>query len=45
MIVLLQSLPQAMVVVSHDRRIIDRLATRVVRLARHGIAEVCCEVC
>ena len=41
MIVLLQSLPQAMVVVSHDRRIIDRLATRVVRLARHGITEVC----
>ena len=38
MIALLLSLPQAMVVVFHDRRIIDRLA-------RHGIAEVCCEVC
>ena len=37
MIELLRSLDQAMVIVSHDRRTIDRLATRVVRLGRNGI--------
>ena len=36
MLALLASLDQAMVIVSHDQRIIDRLATRVVRLGRHG---------
>ena len=40
MIALLRSLDQAMVVVSHDRRTIDRLATRVVRLGRTGIEAV-----
>lgn len=40
MIALLRSLDQAMVVVSHDRRTIDRLATRVVRLGRAGIEAV-----
>lgn len=37
MMALLDSLDQAMVIVSHDRRTIDRLATRVVRLTRAGI--------
>ncbi len=37
MILLLQSLDQAMVLVSHDRRVIDRLATRVVRLGQNGL--------
>ena len=40
MIALLQSLNQAMVIVSHNRRTIDRLATRVVRLSREGLADV-----
>ena len=37
MITLLQSLDQAMVIVSHDPRTIERLATRVVRLSRQGV--------
>ena len=37
MIALLQSLDQAMVIVSHDPRTIERLAMRVVRLSRTGV--------
>ncbi|MEO5338813.1 MAG: energy-coupling factor ABC transporter ATP-binding protein [Magnetospirillum sp. WYHS-4] len=35
LLAILEGLPQAMVVVSHDRRVVDRLATRRVEL-RHG---------
>ncbi|MCB9958092.1 MAG: ABC transporter ATP-binding protein [Rhodospirillaceae bacterium] len=40
MVDLLLALPQAMIIVSHDRAIIDRLATRVVRLHRTGLETV-----
>lgn len=37
MLAFLESLDEAMVIVSHDHRVIDRMATRVVRLDRSGL--------